>query len=499
MSPETSGHSGPTNEAWARLRFAIIGPLLSSPPRRGELKVAITALATRTWRHPVTGEDVHFAFSTIETWYYRSRKAQHDPFGVLRRARRKDSGTWIAVGDDLKHAILLQYKSGKDWSYKLHYDNLLALCAEKPELKPLPSYSTLRRFMKKHGLLKQKATGKRPGQIQAQKRFEGREVRSYEVEHVGALWHLDFHHSSLAVLTPDGRWVKPVLLAIIDDFSRLCCHAQWYLEETAETLVHGYSQATQKRGLPRATLSDRGAPMIAEEFHDGMAILGIIHEMTLPYSPYQNAKQEIFWATIEGRLMKMLSVVPDVTLGFLNEATIAWVEGEYNRTRHSETKETPLERFLRGPDVSRPSPSSEHLRQAFRRQATRKQRRSDGTASIEGVRVEIPDRFRHIERLTFRYARWDFSSIHIVDPATGELLAPVFPIDKAKNAEGKRRVRAPAPLADVPEPMADTAGAAIPPLLRKLLREYSACGLPPAYIPKTSGNMPNNKNTENDR
>ncbi len=39
---------------------------------------------------------------------------------------------------------------------------------------------------------------------------------------------------------------KALLLAIMDDRSRLVCHAQWYMDETVETLVHGLMQALQK-------------------------------------------------------------------------------------------------------------------------------------------------------------------------------------------------------------------------------------------------------------
>lgn len=36
---------------------------------------------------------------------------------------------------------------------------------------------------------------------------------------------------------------------VIDDRSRLVCHLQWYLDETAESLIHGLSQAFMKRGF----------------------------------------------------------------------------------------------------------------------------------------------------------------------------------------------------------------------------------------------------------
>ena len=112
------------------------------------------------------------------------------------------------------------------------------------------------------------------------------------------------------MLTPNGQWLRPIALGILDDHSRLCCHIQWYLSETAEDLVHGLSQAIQKRGLPRALLTDNGAAMVAEEVIEGLLRLGIVHERTLPYSPYQNGKQEAFWGTLEGRLIKMLDGIP---------------------------------------------------------------------------------------------------------------------------------------------------------------------------------------------
>jgi putative transposase len=128
------------------------------------------------------------------------------------------------------------------------------------------------------------------------------------------------------VLRSDGQWAYPLLLGVLDDCCRLCCHAQWYLAEGVAELCHGLSQALQKRALPRALMTDNGSAMLAVEFVQGLARLGILHETTLPYSPYQNGKQESFWNQIEGRLLPMLEGVTDLTLAQLNEATLAWME-----------------------------------------------------------------------------------------------------------------------------------------------------------------------------
>jgi len=481
-----------TGALWARFRFSVVGSLLSSPPARGALQAAIRSLAEKTWAHPVTGRDVHVAASTIARWYYTALRQPDDPVGALRRTVRKDCGK-LSLAAALAEQLHLQYRDHPHWSYQLHYDNLAALVKASPTLGQLPSYSTIKRYMQAHGLVKRPRLrpSERPGEVRAERRRQTREVRSYEAEYVGALWHLDFHHGSLRVLTAGGQWLRPIALGILDDHSRLCCHIQWYLSETAEDLVHGLSQAIQKRGLPRALLTDNGSAMVAEEVTEGLLRLGIVHERTLPYSPYQNGKQESFWGTLEGRLLKMLDGLAELTLDLLNEATQAWVEIEYNHTVHRETKSSPLARFAQAPDVLRVSPSSESLRDAFRLETNRSQRRSDGTVSLEGVRFEIPARYRHFRKISVRYARWDLGRVDLVDERSGIILAPIYPLDKSANADGRRAVIEPDDTA-VPQNDRRRAAGELPPLLKSILQEYSATGMPPAYLPKA----PSSRNGE---
>lgn len=469
-----------SHERWAHLRFGVVGSLLASPPAPGELRAELERLAEKPWRHPTTGELVRFGLSTIERWYYTAR-AGSNPVGVLRRKLREDSGRSLAISDKLAQALRQQHKQHPSWSYKLHLDNLAVQIERDPGLGAPPSYPTLRRFMAAQGLLRERRSRgrqEREGEIRAREHVAGREVRSFESAYVSGLWHLDFHHGSLKVLRPEGEWVRPILLGILDDRSRLVCHAQWYLDETAESLIHGLVQAFLKRGLPRALLTDNGSAMTAGETTQGLTRLSVTHNTTLPYSPYQNGKQESFWNPVEGRLLAMLEGQSDLSLALLNEATQAWVEMEYNREVHSETSQTPLARWLDGPSVGRESPTVDELRLAFTAAHTRKQRRSDGTASIEGARFEIAARFRHLRTLHLRYAAWDLTHVWLVDQRTDAVLSRLYPLDKLRNADGFRGVTNPS----APAPVTEPAGMA--PLLRKLMSEYAATGLPPAYIPK---------------
>ena len=61
------------------------------------------------------------------------------------------------------------------------------------------------------------------------------------------------------------------------------------------------------------------------------------------------------------------------------------------------------------------------------------------------------------------------------------ILCALYPLDKAANADGRRRRLAP-PAPPMPlDPAPSTSP--IAPLLRKLMADYAATGLPPAYLP----------------
>jgi len=472
----------PLPQRWAHLRFSVVGPLLASPPPRGELGGAFRGLAERLWVHPATGELTSFGVSTIERWYYTAQRSL-DPVAALRKALRSDSGVQRALSPHLQDGLRAQHNAHPSWSYQLHHDNLAVLAEEDESLGPMPCYATVRRFMQAKGLLRKRRLKKNPtpGQLRAALRLEEREVRSYEVEYVNGLWHVDFHIGSLPIINPAGDLMRPELFGTLDDRSRLACHVQWYHIECARTLCHGLGQGFQKRSLPRSLLSDRGGAMLAAETEQGLLDLSVVHDTTLPYSAYQNAKQEYFWTNIEGRLLPMLEgIARELTLEFLNHATQAWCEREYNLKFHSEIGTSPIKRYLEGPDVGRPCPGSDALRFAFTAIETRSQRRSDCTISIKGQRFEVPGRFRDLKRVTVRYADWDLSRVYLIDPQTAKVLGRLYPLDKARNADGRRRRLPAAPGKQSAEPRAP---GEIAPLLKKYLAEHAATGLPPAYLP----------------
>lgn len=99
--------------------------------------------------------------------------------------------------------------------------------------------------------------------------------------------------------------------------------------------------------------------------------------------------------------------------------------------------------------------------------------------SLDAQRFEIPSRYRALEHIHLRYARWDFSRVDLIDARSGQILCPVRPLDKAANADALRRRLEPT---KTPEQSAMPA-TGIAPLLKQMIADYAATGLPPAYLP----------------
>ena len=206
-------------DRWAQLRFSIIGHLLADPPARGALQSAIDELARREWRHPVTFEPVKFGASTIQRWYYRALRERQDPVAVLRRKPRQDAGRQTSVSAPLRQALHAQYAAHRTGAPSCTGTIWPPWRRTSPALRPMPCYSTIRRYLEAQGLEKRRRPTSRrtAGALAAEAELAEREVRSYEAEHVRSLVHWDCHVGSRKVLTARGEWRAPVLFGVLDD------------------------------------------------------------------------------------------------------------------------------------------------------------------------------------------------------------------------------------------------------------------------------------------
>ncbi len=507
LGPTIPGGGGDAREVWATFRLMVLGDLLQHPPQiRGDRRRRIQGLAEQTWVHPQTHGPWRLGYSTIARWYDASRH-QADPVRALRRQVRKDRGAWRAMPEAVGQRIQVFHASHPEWSAQILYDNVAAAyrreahaVATSPVLI-MPSYPTVRRYMRRLGLVRhhrRDASGTEQA-IRSERRFSRFEVDRYECTHAGALVHWDFHTGSVQLTNAAGQFYRPHLIAFVDDYSRMVLHAQWYAEETARVMVHSFTQACAKFGLPRALYNDNGSAMRAAEVTEGLARLGIEHHFTRVYAPCQNGKCERFWAQVEGRLLAMVRPIAGLDLPGLNRLTSAWLAEEYARRPHQTTGIAPLDRWTQGPSVMRPAWAWDDVIRAFTMQVRRRVRRSVGTVCYNGVDFDLPSAYRHLEQVTLRVARWDLSRAHLTDTRTDTIFATVQPADPAARSDGQRRPRAhqrpppasPTAPGTTSPPLPDAAvGSALPPLLAEIMDRFAQRNGPVGMLADSGASMP---------
>jgi putative transposase len=116
------------------------------------------------------------------------------------------------------------------------------------------------------------------------------------------------------------------------------------------------------------------------------AVLGIRLIHSRPGRPEGRGKIERVFRTIREQVLGELEDHPPATLEDLDRTFQAWVEAVYHQREHSETGQTPLERFLAlGPP---PLVSELALSEAFRWSEARSVSRT-GTVSMHGNTYEV--------------------------------------------------------------------------------------------------------------
>lgn len=491
----------PSRRRWAQFRYGVVAPLLVSPPQEpGELRQRLRALSQQAWEHPGTGKPHRFGLSTIERWYYQARR-EEDPVAAMQPRARSDRGRFVSLPSVAQERLQAQHREYPGWSSRLHAESLQRWWHDEEALRGLPpaSVRTVQRYLERHGLHRRRGPAYRALRsaeaARTRAQLERREVRSYTVSHAHALWHVDFHHARRTVLDDRGQAMTPVLIAFIDDHTRVVGHAQWYPCENTEAVVHAFIQAVRRSALPRSVLSDNGKPFVAEEFSDGLARLGVIHETTLCYAPHQNGKIECLWNSVEGRLMAQLVHQHELTLYRLNVLTQAWLLRDYLQRRHDGMDATPAEALAAAPTTGRPAPEESALRTAFTRRFTRQQRLSDGTVQVGTRRFEVPSAYRHQRQLTLRQARWRPTELFLVDAESDAVLRQLPLWDGVAHADGARRTLQ--PLAGMPgeavgnadtdgqsPPSASTMGdPPLPPLVHDWESALRQTGQPMPFLP----------------
>lgn len=376
---------------WAEVsfRYHLIAPLLDPSLPRAERQAYKQAVLGRSHEHPVRGM-VTVSDRTLRRWVQHwKRFGQSLP--ALCPKPRKDRGTCSLPEELLDQAALL-LKENPRRSSEFLIDELAAAFPQQKVAR-----STLNRHLRRRGVPR----GANPTEA-------SRPYRRFQADAPNSLWHSDVHYGPPAVF--DKQVLPTRIVAWIDDFSRRCCHCQAYATESLASLEDCLKKAVQKCGIPERTYTDNGSIYSSIQFALICADLQIIKIPSPPESPWMHGKIERWWGVSEDKFWSELALLPPMPVSKLNSLLMAWIETEYHRRVHSQTKETPLQRWEANKPLLRWA-SEEKLRRIFWLWAVRTVSSTATVQLFNNVYYVDPKLLR--SKVICRYDPHDLKSIEI--------------------------------------------------------------------------------------
>jgi hypothetical protein len=149
------------------------------------------------------------------------------------------------------------------------------------------------------------------------------------------------------------------LFAFLDDHSRLITGYRFGYAEDTVRLGVALQPALASRGVPQSVYVDNGSAFVDAWLLRACAKLGVRLVHSTPHRPQGRGKIERFFRTVREQFLVEVAdtTVADLAdagtdhvaaLLELNRLFTAWVETEYHRRTHSETGQTPLDRWDAG-------------------------------------------------------------------------------------------------------------------------------------------------------
>jgi putative transposase len=315
-------------------RYALIRPCLDPDLSAAERGRLIRALVAAEHLGP-GGRLVRVGRSTVGDWIRAYRNGGFE--ALLPRVRRTPPRTSVRV---LELALRLKRERPERTAAQVH--QIMVAAGERP-----PTVRTLQTHLARAGL-NVRADGRSPHKVYG--RFEAGERNE--------LWTGDGLHGPFLSETAARR---AVLLAFIDDHSRLLVGWRWGTGEDVFRLEAALRSGLMSRGVPKQILVDRGSPFVSSQLLRACAVLGVKLVHASPRAATTKGKIERFFKTVRDQFL--VEIDDGVELSELNRLFSAWLEVVYHRRTHTETGQTPIERFDAAGAPKLPTPAL--LREAF--------------------------------------------------------------------------------------------------------------------------------------
>ena len=408
----------------ALFRYALVREAADDKLSKAERGRLVRELAGATHKGP-EGNPVSVSRPTIDRWIRAYRAGGFSALSPTpRRIEARTPPELLALACDLRRE-----DPGRSAAH------IASMLTESRGFSPHPR--TLQRHFRALGLTR--------AALSASSLAFGR----FEATYPNELWVGDALHG------PVVGAKKAILFCFVDDHSRLVTGHRWTYAEDTLSAESALRRGILSRGLPETVYLDNGSSFVSKQLLRALAVLGVRLVHSRPGRPQGRGKIERFFRTVREQFLIEAAHSEIPTLEALEARFVAWVERVYHTRVHSETGQTPLERFG-APPAPRIPPMS-LVREAFLFSETRLVTKLatvslfgnhyEVDAALIGRRVDLVFDPFDLERIGVRYNGTDFGlavpqkigrHVHPMAKATPEP-APPTGIDYLGLIEARHR------------------------------------------------------------
>lgn len=366
--------------------------------------------------------------SVIYQWLKEYQQARGS-VDVLVPKERCDRYRFRKISEEQKNALMR-------WRFENPYrtaeglkDELLA--HDITSQSPVPSASTIARFLKTVGLDRKSLLQKEGCRVKVRLPFEA--------PYPQRIWQADTKGPNLKVRDPDNpgevRIAKPVLF--IDDHSRFFPAASYVFEENEEVIMLLFCRAIEAYGVADILYVDRGGPYRGNSLKKAAALVGCRVAHTPAGDAPAKGKVEKSMRYLYERLeSELLLRNPPPSIEEANEYLTALICQDYHRSIHSSTGQTPEERFFSFPAEYRRFVSPKALSMIFL-PCTNSKVTKTGLVSINKLKYLVPDLNLYGKWVQVRHDPMHRSKVYVwyEDRYYGEAILYVAENDYLKRQE----------------------------------------------------------------
>ncbi len=391
----------------ALFKYGIIAPLVTNPSQYESNESFFIEQSNKSWRY-INGLDITVSPSSIERWYYSYKK---NGFNGLLPKGRSDHGKFRKIDNDtinLIHEYANKY-------HRLNAKGIYNALIEDGKIKLNEvSYATVNRVFVN---LKNKP------------KDNIKQMLRYECEYANDVWCAD---SSFGLyLYKDNKKIKLVLIAFIDDASRLITACKIFDADNIPNLLLTYKDAIEKFGLPKILNLDNGSNYRSSAFALVNAKLGVGIHYDPPKTPQSKAKAERFFRTLKDHWMSFINFHDFKSIDDFQKSLDAYVN-KYNNTIHSSLNGlSPMSRFQKDINIINHL-SKDDINNHFLLEISRKAT-FDSIVYINEIQFQLPPKFSN-RRVQLLYS-CDLLNVFVLDD---NIKIEVFRVDKISNSKIKR-------------------------------------------------------------